>query len=82
MLGNPDWSSIFAPHGVLLRQGEIVRRTNYSRTLAAIADLGSDAFYKVKSLHDVRIVPCLILYGNRVRLHLHWWTKYGRLGES
>ncbi|KAF9005378.1 gamma-glutamyltranspeptidase, partial [Hymenopellis radicata] len=46
MLGNPDWSSIFAPRGVLLKQGEPIKRTNYSRTLATIAEEGADAFYK------------------------------------
>lgn len=46
MLGNPDWSAIFAPRGKLLREGQIIRRTNYSRTLATIASKGADAFYK------------------------------------
>ncbi|KAF8909841.1 gamma-glutamyltranspeptidase [Mucidula mucida] len=46
MLGNPDWSSIFAPRGVLLKEGEPIKRTNYSRTLATIAEEGADAFYK------------------------------------
>ncbi|KAG6810980.1 hypothetical protein H0H92_009563 [Tricholoma furcatifolium] len=46
MLNNPDWSAIFAPNGVLLREGEIIRRTNLARTLATIAKEGSDAFYK------------------------------------
>lgn len=47
MLEDPNWSSIFAPHGVLLREGELIRRTNYSRTLAAVATGGADALYKV-----------------------------------
>lgn len=46
MLGNPDWRDIFAPNGVFLKEGEIIRRTNYSRTLATIATEGADAFYK------------------------------------
>lgn len=46
MLGNEDWSAIFAPEGKLLLQGEIIRRTNYSHTLASIASDGPDAFYK------------------------------------
>ncbi|KAG7449552.1 gamma-glutamyltranspeptidase [Guyanagaster necrorhizus] len=46
MLGNPDWRDIFAPNGVLLKEGEMIRRTNYSRTLATIATGGADAFYK------------------------------------
>ncbi|KAF8210260.1 gamma-glutamyltranspeptidase [Mycena galopus ATCC 62051] len=46
MLGNPDWSSVFAPRGRFLREGEVIKRTNYSRTLATIASEGPDAFYK------------------------------------
>lgn len=48
MLYNPDWSAVFAPHGRLLREGELIHRTNYSRTLAAIASHGADAFYKAR----------------------------------
>jgi gamma-glutamyltranspeptidase / glutathione hydrolase / leukotriene-C4 hydrolase len=50
MLGNPDWSAIFAPRGRFLREGEIIRRKNYSRTLAAIASHGPDAFYTVRNV--------------------------------
>ncbi|KAF9071681.1 gamma-glutamyltranspeptidase [Rhodocollybia butyracea] len=46
MLHNPDWSSIFAPRGRFLKQGEVIRRTNLSRTLSIIASEGPDAFYK------------------------------------
>jgi gamma-glutamyltranspeptidase/glutathione hydrolase/leukotriene-C4 hydrolase len=46
MLENPDWSSIFAPNGELVKEGEIIRRTNLSRTLETIASEGPDAFYK------------------------------------
>ncbi|ESK94248.1 gamma-glutamyltranspeptidase 1 [Moniliophthora roreri MCA 2997] len=46
MLKNPDWTPIFAPGGVFLKENEILRRTNYSRTLLAIANEGADAFYK------------------------------------
>ncbi|TFK44674.1 gamma-glutamyltranspeptidase [Crucibulum laeve] len=46
MLKNPDWSSIFAPTGRLLREGEVVRRTNLSRTLSIIANEGPGAFYE------------------------------------
>ncbi|KAF6761173.1 nucleophile aminohydrolase [Ephemerocybe angulata] len=46
MLHNPDWSDIFAPEGRYLKEGEIIRRTNLSTTLTAIAKGGSDAFYK------------------------------------
>ncbi|KAK7057202.1 gamma-glutamyltranspeptidase [Favolaschia claudopus] len=46
MLENRDWSAVFAPRGTFLREGQVIRRTNYSRTLATIASEGPDAFYK------------------------------------
>ncbi|KAL0956594.1 hypothetical protein HGRIS_002731 [Hohenbuehelia grisea] len=46
MLENPDWSSIFAPTGTYVREGDIIRRTNLSRTLEIIASKGPDAFYR------------------------------------
>jgi gamma-glutamyltranspeptidase/glutathione hydrolase/leukotriene-C4 hydrolase len=45
LLENPDWSPIFAPRGKLLGEGEIMRRTNLSRTLEIIASEGIGAFY-------------------------------------
>jgi gamma-glutamyltranspeptidase/glutathione hydrolase/leukotriene-C4 hydrolase len=47
MLNNPDWSAIFAPEGRLLKEEEIIRSPNLSRTLSVIAEEGPDAFYKV-----------------------------------
>lgn len=49
MLNNPDWSAIFAPQGRMLREGEMIRRTNLARTLASIAQEGADALYQVVS---------------------------------
>ncbi|KAG1751511.1 gamma-glutamyltranspeptidase [Suillus paluster] len=46
MLPKEDWRSIFAPEGRMLLEGETIRRTNYSRTLSAIASEGPDVFYK------------------------------------
>ncbi|KAJ7178528.1 gamma-glutamyltranspeptidase [Mycena crocata] len=46
MLENPDWSAVFAPGGRFLREGEVIKRSNLSRTLAMIASDGPDAFYK------------------------------------
>ncbi|KAG6837702.1 hypothetical protein H0H93_003504 [Arthromyces matolae] len=46
ILNDPDWRAIFAPNGVLLREGEIIRRTNLARTLSMIAANGSEVFYK------------------------------------
>ncbi|KAG0704532.1 gamma-glutamyltranspeptidase [Suillus ampliporus] len=36
-----DWRPIFAPEGRMLLEGETIRRTNYSRTLSAIASAGT-----------------------------------------
>ena len=44
-LHNPDWSHVFAQNGVLLKEGDTIRRANLSRTLSAIAEQGPDAFY-------------------------------------
>jgi gamma-glutamyltranspeptidase/glutathione hydrolase/leukotriene-C4 hydrolase len=49
MLDSPDWSAIFAPQGILLKEGDRISRTNYSRTLSVIAEQGPDAFYNVIS---------------------------------
>ena len=46
MLNAPDWRAVFAPDGQLLKEGDIIRRTNLSRTLETIAEQGPDAFYK------------------------------------
>ncbi|KAF5393357.1 hypothetical protein D9757_000549 [Collybiopsis confluens] len=46
MFNNPDWSAIFAPRGALLKQGDVIHRTNLSRTLSIIATEGPEAFYK------------------------------------
>lgn len=46
IFGDPVWTEIFAPNGRLLKEGELARRTNYSRTLATIAEEGPNAFYK------------------------------------
>ncbi|KAI0793219.1 gamma-glutamyltranspeptidase [Abortiporus biennis] len=46
MLNDPDWRAIFAPNGPLLREGDIIRRVNLSKTLSVIAEEGADAFYK------------------------------------
>ncbi|KAJ4483462.1 nucleophile aminohydrolase [Lentinula aciculospora] len=46
MLNDPDWSPIFAPHGALLKKGELIRRLNLSRTLSIIASEGPESFYK------------------------------------
>ncbi|KAH7914136.1 gamma-glutamyltranspeptidase [Hygrophoropsis aurantiaca] len=46
ILMSEDWKAVFAPEGRVLRQGEVIRRTNYSRTLATIASEGAEAFYK------------------------------------
>jgi len=47
-LNNPDWRSIFAPSGRLLKEGEKISRANLSRTLSAISKEGANAFYTVR----------------------------------
>lgn len=47
MLDNPDFRAIFAPNGVFLKEGEMIRRTNLSKTLSDIAEDGAGAFYRV-----------------------------------
>ncbi|RPD59787.1 gamma-glutamyltranspeptidase [Lentinus tigrinus ALCF2SS1-6] len=46
MLNAPDWRAVFAPDGQLLKKGDIIRRTNLSRTLETIAQEGPGAFYE------------------------------------
>ncbi|KAG1900607.1 gamma-glutamyltranspeptidase [Suillus fuscotomentosus] len=46
ILPKEDWRAIFAPEGRMLFEGETIRRTNYSRTLATIASEGPNVFYK------------------------------------
>ncbi|KAF8586731.1 hypothetical protein K439DRAFT_929169 [Ramaria rubella] len=53
MFGNPDWSAIFAPHGYVFRQGDLIRRMNLARTLHTITEEGAEAFYKVLR-YDIR----------------------------
>ena len=43
MLGSKDWMDIFAPFGNILREGDVIQRTNLSRTLSIIAEEGPDA---------------------------------------
>ncbi|KAG8691382.1 hypothetical protein FRC11_004495 [Ceratobasidium sp. 423] len=46
MENDKDWSPIFAPGGKLLKQGDWIKRANFSYTLSSIANEGPDAFYK------------------------------------
>lgn len=46
MLESEDWASIFAPNGTLLKEGDFIQRTTFSRTLTTIAEKGAiDGFY-------------------------------------
>ena len=45
-MNNRDWSDIFAPSGHILREGELIRRANLSRTLGVIAREGAKGFYQ------------------------------------
>ncbi|KAF8757152.1 Gamma-glutamyltranspeptidase [Rhizoctonia solani] len=46
MENDKDWSPVFAPGGTLLKQGDWIKRENFSYTLSSIASEGADAFYK------------------------------------
>jgi gamma-glutamyltranspeptidase/glutathione hydrolase/leukotriene-C4 hydrolase len=61
MLNNTDWRAIFAPQGRLLREGEMIYRTNLSHTLATIAQQGADAIYKagIKFLSAFFLLTCV-----------------------
>ncbi|QRV94040.1 gamma-glutamyltranspeptidase [Ceratobasidium sp. AG-Ba] len=42
---DPDWSPVFAPEGRLLKEGDWIKRENFSYTLMSIATEGPEAFY-------------------------------------
>ena len=50
MTSTRDWSDIFAPAGHILQEGETIRRTNLSHTLAIIAREGAKGFYQAGCL--------------------------------
>lgn len=54
---NSIWRDIYAPDGIVLKEGETVYRTAYSQTLAAIASDGPAAFYKVSTTHLLHCRP-------------------------
>ncbi|OHE94293.1 gamma-glutamyltranspeptidase [Colletotrichum orchidophilum] len=45
LTNDPSWAIDFAPHGTLLKLGDIITRKRYAETLQKIADNGADAFY-------------------------------------
>jgi gamma-glutamyltranspeptidase / glutathione hydrolase / leukotriene-C4 hydrolase len=87
LLGNPDFTAIFAPGGFLLREGDIIRRINYSKTLSTIANEGPSAFYngptadalvsKIKSSGGILTLADLAGYKVKVEKALHG-TYFGR----
>ncbi|KAJ7870442.1 gamma-glutamyltranspeptidase [Mycena leptocephala] len=48
ILTDPLWAEVYAPNGVLLKQGDTVYRKRYANTLEQIANHGADAFYTGK----------------------------------
>ncbi|KDN45193.1 hypothetical protein RSAG8_05108, partial [Rhizoctonia solani AG-8 WAC10335] len=56
MENDKDWSPIFAPGGQLLKQGDWIKRENFSYTLSSIANEGPDAFYKASTLCRLLVV--------------------------
>jgi len=82
MISDPDWAPIFAPNGVLAREGDYISRKMYSKTLKAIAREGPDAFYYVSgsllSPFGTIFTPPL---GTHCRIHGRqdtgdWWYHY------
>jgi gamma-glutamyltranspeptidase / glutathione hydrolase / leukotriene-C4 hydrolase len=49
---NPNLASIYAPNGKLLGEGDLLKRTNFSKTLELIAENGSEVFYRVILFKD------------------------------
>ncbi|RSL90620.1 hypothetical protein CEP51_000661 [Fusarium floridanum] len=45
LVEDPSWAEDFTRDGQLLREGDTITRPRYARTLQAIADHGSEAFY-------------------------------------
>lgn len=45
LIKDPAWAEILAPEGRMLRQGDVIKRTKYARTLQSIAEEGIDSFY-------------------------------------
>ena len=77
MTGTQDWSDIFAPHGHILHEGEIIRRRNLSRTLDIIAREGAKGFYEVRG--PVYVVADFWYYlVSRVLLRMQSWTRFGK----
>ncbi|PKK70474.1 gamma-glutamyltranspeptidase [Rhizophagus irregularis] len=46
LLETPNLASIYAPNGKLLGEGDLLKRTNFSKTLELIAENGSEVFYR------------------------------------
>ncbi|GBB98511.1 hypothetical protein RclHR1_03250005 [Rhizophagus clarus] len=46
LINNPNLSSIYAPNGKLLSEGDLLKRTNFSETLELISKNGSEVFYR------------------------------------
>lgn len=53
MADDPVWKEVYYPNGVLAVEGDTIYRKNYGATLAAIAQNGTDAFYKGTIADDI-----------------------------
>ena len=69
---DPIWTSFLAPTGKPLREGDWIKRPNYSKTLERIADEGIEPFYNVSLIfHLLFIEISFNKFLNRVSLVNH-----------
>ncbi|KAF9364503.1 hypothetical protein BGX34_001333 [Mortierella sp. NVP85] len=48
LINDPTWSSVFAPKGEILKEGQWIKRKAFADTLETISKEGADAFYTGK----------------------------------
>ncbi|KAJ3143932.1 hypothetical protein HDU89_001349 [Geranomyces variabilis] len=49
--------AVFAPHGVMLKRGDTIKRKKYDEALRAISEHGADVFYTVWIADPPHLVP-------------------------
>ncbi len=66
ILSDETLSSVFAPDGKLLEEGDLIKRPKYAMTLRNIALMGADVFYKVRIS---RLIPSQSMHLIHVGIH-------------